>query len=642
MAERRASSLGVIMAVAMVVIMAVLGLGLVAAEEDPWPDAPRYKEDPVLVEALVAIRAALRDPNGVLVDWVANSSVHPCNWTGVVCSVSLGIDLHSRNLSGTLSPEIGKIRWLEDVNLGDNDISGPIPETLGEFQSLVRVDLSNNRFSGTIPPALCKEPIYDLQLSHNNLSGTIPDAIFTHRSNFFVDLSFNNLSGTLPDYNISFYGINTANFEGNPILHYNCNGTCGSTPMQENALPKESPTHWWYIIAMSDMLTYLVISFLIAFFLVMVLVVFWQWHRRHQIFADIYDKNESEACFGHLKRYMLKEIKQATNNFNRNNILGQGGFGIVYKGLLHDGTIAAVKRLKDFVSSTGEHQFRTEVAVISLVVHRNLLSLIGFCSEKNERLLVYPYMPNGTVSSKLQEYVNQKPALDWPTRKKIALGTARGLVYLHDQCYPKIIHRDIKASNVLLDEEFEAIVADFGMAKMLEQGQTHVISEIRGTFGRIAPEYLRTGESSEKTDVYAYGLLLMELITGRRTLDVREEEYPKGGLVDWARELLEEGQLSSLVDKRLGSDYDSAELVEMVQTVLLCAMYNADHRPRMSEVVRMLEGDGSSAKRWEALKDIPTTPLPGTPVFIPSLAHGGEGEEYQSGDIEAIELSGPR
>ncbi|PNT71714.1 hypothetical protein BRADI_2g34314v3 [Brachypodium distachyon] len=590
MAERRASSLGVIMAVAMVVIMAVLGLGLVAAEEDPWPDAPRYK-----VEALVAIRAALRDPNGVLVDWVANSSVHPCNWTGVVCSVSLGIDLHSRNLSGTLSPEIGKIRWLEDVNLGDNDISGPIPETLGEFQSLVRVDLSNNRFSGTIPPALCKEPIYDLQLSHNNLSGTIPDAIFTHRSNFFVDLSFNNLSGTLPDYNISFYGINTANFEGNPILHYNCNGTCGSTPMQENALPKESP-----------------------------------------------NKNESEACFGHLKRYMLKEIKQATNNFNRNNILGQGGFGIVYKGLLHDGTIAAVKRLKDFVSSTGEHQFRTEVAVISLVVHRNLLSLIGFCSEKNERLLVYPYMPNGTVSSKLQEYVNQKPALDWPTRKKIALGTARGLVYLHDQCYPKIIHRDIKASNVLLDEEFEAIVADFGMAKMLEQGQTHVISEIRGTFGRIAPEYLRTGESSEKTDVYAYGLLLMELITGRRTLDVREEEYPKGGLVDWARELLEEGQLSSLVDKRLGSDYDSAELVEMVQTVLLCAMYNADHRPRMSEVVRMLEGDGSSAKRWEALKDIPTTPLPGTPVFIPSLAHGGEGEEYQSGDIEAIELSGPR
>ncbi|RWW30732.1 hypothetical protein BHE74_00028946, partial [Ensete ventricosum] len=211
------------------------------------------------------------------------------------------------------------------------------------------------------------------------------------------------------------------------------------------------------------------------------------------------------------KRYSFKELRAATNNFNSKNILGKGGYGIVYKGCMRDGTIVAVKRLRDY-NTIGGVQFQTEVEMISLAVHRHLLRLCGFCTTENERLLVYPYMPNGSVASQLREHVHGKPALDWSRRKRIALGTARGLLYLHEQCDPKIIHRDVKAANILLDEDFEAVVGDFG---------------------HIAPEYLSTGQSSEKTDVFGFGILLLELITGQKALDFGRLSNQKGVMLDW-------------------------------------------------------------------------------------------------------------
>uniref|UniRef100_A0A0D9XRD6 non-specific serine/threonine protein kinase n=1 Tax=Leersia perrieri TaxID=77586 RepID=A0A0D9XRD6_9ORYZ len=349
-----------------------------------------------------------------------------------------------------------------------------------------------------------------------------------------------------------------------------------------------------------------------------------------------------ETHLGHLKRFMIKEIQEATNNFDRNNILGQGGFGVVYKGRLRDSTIVAVKRMKDCTTAIADEQFHTEVEVISLIVHRNLLKLTGFCVTNTERLLVYPFMPNGNVSSKLQEYVDGKPALDWSRRRRIALGAARGLVYLHDQCDPKIIHRDIKASNVLLDEYLEAVVADFGLVKLLNHGESHAITVVRGTRGRIPPEYLTANQASEKTDVYAFGFLLIELITGRRSIELHENEYENGGILDWANELLEKNRLSSFVDRRLKNDYVSAELEEMVQIALLCTMYSPDHRPRMTEVVRMLEGsDGSIAEKWEAVKDVDRS-KPSTPEFMLSPPVDNGSAEHNSIQLEAEELSGPR
>uniref|UniRef100_A0ACD5W615 Uncharacterized protein n=1 Tax=Avena sativa TaxID=4498 RepID=A0ACD5W615_AVESA len=640
MGEGRAAALGVIRAA---VVLAVLGL-IAAASSSARAEVLSSPADEV--EALLTIRAALRDPDNFLGGWVVTSGGDPCSWMWVTCSADglvSELELGNKNLSGRLSPAIGNLRQLRNLFLDHNAISGPIPDTIGGLPLLKKLDLSNNQFNGTIPHTLGDlKDLYYVKLSHNSLSGFIPDPLITSDSLFILDLSFNNLSGT-----VSEFRIKNVFLDGNPLLRYpSCGARCDSMRTQEEItvpaqdLQNNSQT---FATSTKTVLLCMATTFVVVVFLAVVASATRQWRMRHQIFADIDVKKDSEVFLGHVKRYTLKDIKEATNNFNPNNILGQGGFGIVYKAILYDGTIAAVKRLKEFVSA-GEGQFHTEVEVISLVVHRNLLSLIGVCSEDNERLLVYPYMLNGTVSSKLQAYVSGKPALDWPRRKKIALGTARGLAYLHEQCDPKIIHRDIKASNILLDEFLEAIVADFGLIKLLGQGESHVFSVIRGTFGRIAPEYLMKGESSEKTDVFAYGLLLVELITGRKSFDMHDDDHPNG-VVDWARELLEKDELSSFVDKRLLNNYNSAELKEMVQIALLCTMFSPAHRPRMSEIIRMLEGYGSVAERWEGLKNVLIpVPMPGASHFAPSPANYSccEEDECSSVELEAVELSGPR
>lgn len=273
----------------------------------------------------------------------------------------------------------------------------------------------------------------------------------------------------------------------------------------------------------------------------------------------ISDQHSEEVSLGNVKRFQFRELQIATDNFSSKNILGKGGFGYVYRGQLQDGTLVAVKRLKDGSASGGEIQFQTEVEMISLAVHRNLLRLYGFCMTATERLLVYPYMSNGSVASRLKGnwYIlslcsNQicicffwviyfiydlfylgKPPLDWTTRKRIALGAARGLLYLHEQCDPKIIHRDVKAANILLDDYCEAIVGDFGLAKLLDHRESHVTTAVRGTVGHIAPEYLSTGQSSEKTDVFGFGILLLELITGQTALEFGKASNQKGAMLDW-------------------------------------------------------------------------------------------------------------
>ncbi|GMQ01684.1 hypothetical protein CsSME_00048238 [Camellia sinensis var. sinensis] len=239
----------------------------------------------------------------------------------------------------------------------------------------------------------------------------------------------------------------------------------------------------------------------------LIAVGFLYWRRiknKKQTILDISEVQEEGLMkLGNLRNFTFRELQVATDNFSSNNILGAGGFGNVYKGKLRDGTMVAVKRLKDVIGTAGESQFRTELEMISLAVHRNLLHLMGYCAAPVQRLLVYPYMSNGSVASRLR---------DWNTRKKIAIGAARGLLYLHEQCDPKLIHRDVKAANILLDDYCEAVVGDFGLAKLLDHGDSHVTTAVRGTVGHIAPEYLSTGQSSEKTDVFGFGILLLELI----------------------------------------------------------------------------------------------------------------------------------
>ncbi|KAI7729000.1 hypothetical protein M8C21_021495, partial [Ambrosia artemisiifolia] len=220
--------------------------------------------------------------------------------------------------------------------------------------------------------------------------------------------------------------------------------------------------------------------------------------------------------------------------------------------------------------------------------------------------IIFPELNSLILLWVLPDQIQGKPVLDWSRRKNIALGTARGLLYLHEQSDPKIIHRDVKAANILLDEDFEAVVGDFGLAKLLDHRDSHVTTAVRGTVGHIAPEYLSTGQSSEKTDVFGFGILLLELITGQKALDFgKTAANQKGVMLDWVKKLHQDGKLNLMVDKSLKNNFDRVELEEMVQVALLCTQFSPSNRPKMSEVLRMLEGEGL-VERWEASQNIET------------------------------------
>lgn len=593
------------------------------------------------VVALMAIKNDLNDPYNVLENWDINS-VDPCSWRMVTCSPDgyvYALGLPSQSLSGTLSSGIGNLTNLQSVLLQNNVISGPIPAAVGKLQNLQTLDLSNNKFSGGIPSSLGDlRNLNYLRLNNNSLTGTCPESLSNLGGLTLVDLSFNNLSGSLPKISARTFKI-----IGNPLIcSVNSMNNCSVASPEPLSFPPDAlkgqadsgkKSHRVAIaFGASFGAAFLIITMLGGLF------VWWRYRHNQQIFFDVNDQYDPEVCLGHLKRYSFKELRAATNHFNPKNILGRGGFGIVYKGCLNDGTLVAVKRLKDYNAVGGEIQFQTEVEMISLAVHRNLLRLCGFCTTESERLLVYPYMPNGSVASRLRDYVHGRPALDWMRRKSIALGTARGLVYLHEQCDPKIIHRDVKAANILLDEDFEAVVGDFGLAKLLDHRDSHVTTAVRGTVGHIAPEYLSTGQSSEKTDVFGFGILLLELITGQKALNFGRAANQKGVMLDWVKKLHQEGKLNLMVDKDLKGNFDRIELEEMVQVALLCTQFNPSHRPKMSDVLRMLEGDGL-AEKWEASQNVETPRI--RSCEDPPKRYSDFIEET-SLVIEAMELSGPR
>ncbi|CAN6441687.1 unnamed protein product [Victoria cruziana] len=227
--------------------------------------------------------------------------------------------------------------------------------------------------------------------------------------------------------------------------------------------------------------------------------------------------------------FTYEELAIATNGFSSENLLGQGGFGYVHKGILPNGKEVAIKQLKSG-SGQGEREFHAEVEIISRVHHKHLVSLVGYCISGTQRLLVYEFVPNNTLEFHL--HGRSQPTMDWSTRLKIALGAARGLAYLHEDCHPRIIHRDIKAANILLDFKFEAKVADFGLAKLSADNNTHVSTRVMGTFGYLAPEYASSGKLTEKSDVFSFGVMLLELITGRRPFDA-SQSFVDDSLVDW-------------------------------------------------------------------------------------------------------------
>ncbi|VFQ64353.1 unnamed protein product [Cuscuta campestris] len=327
------------------------------------------------------------------------------------------------------------------------------------------------------------------------------------------------------------------------------------------------------------------ISISCCVFVLLILVVLWL---RGYLGGKVEEDNELRTLDLQTGYFTLRQVKTATNNFDPANKIGEGGFGPVYKGILSDGGVVAVKQLSS-KSKQGNREFVNEIGMISALQHPNLVKLYGCCIEGNQLLLIYEYMENNCLSRALFGRPDQRLSLDWETRKKICMGIAKGLAYLHEESRLKIVHRDIKASNVLLDKDLSAKISDFGLAKLDEEENTHISTRIAGTVGYMAPEYAMRGYLTDKADVYSFGIVALEIVSGKSNTNYRpKEEFVY--LLDWAYVLEEQGNLLELVDQSLGSNYSKKEAMRMLRLALLCANPSPSLRPSMSSVVKMLEG----------------------------------------------------
>ncbi|KAL2491824.1 Receptor-like cytosolic serine/threonine-protein kinase RBK2 [Abeliophyllum distichum] len=283
------------------------------------------------------------------------------------------------------------------------------------------------------------------------------------------------------------------------------------------------------------------------------------------------------------KNFTLDDLQTATNNFSQENLIGKGGYAEVYKGSLPDGKLVAIKQLNKGTSDEQVINFLSEIGIIAHVNHPNTAKMIGYGVEGGT-FLVLNLSSLGSLGSLLR---GSKEKLDWGARYKIIIGTADGLLYLHEHCQRRIIHRDIKADNILLTEDFEPQICDFGLAKWLPKQWSHYnVSKFEGTFGYFAPEYFMHGIVDEKTDVFSFGVLLLELITGRQALD-----DSRRSLVLWAKPFLDKNEVKELVDPSLGGNYDQQEMNRVLLTATMCVEQNPILRPHMSQVVRLLKVD---------------------------------------------------
>ncbi|OAY80910.1 Somatic embryogenesis receptor kinase 1 [Ananas comosus] len=535
-------------------------------------------------DALSKLKNNLNDPTNVLQSWDP-TLVNPCTWFHVTCDSDnsvIRVDLGNAQLSGTLVPDLGVLKNLQYLELYGNNISGSIPYELGNLTNLVSLDLYMNKFSGPIPPTL------------GNLMNLR-----------FLDLSNNNLSGSVPSTG-SFSLFTPISFQNNPNL---CGP--GTTKRCPNGLHCLRRLHLFLqhrIISRKQCLYHWGTC--------------WRSCCRRRSFV---------CCTGYRFAWCgAASHKSISLMYQPKNILGRG---------VSERSTGAVlltvrwwrKRLKE-EKHRCELQFQTEVEMISMAVHRNLLAFV-ILHDADRTVACVSYMANGSVASCL------RATLDWPTRRRIALGAARGLSYLHDHCDPKIIHRDVKAANILLDEEFEAVVGDFGLANSWTTKTLTLTTAVRGTIGHIAPEYLSTGKSSEKTDVFGYGIMLLELITGQRAFDLaRLANDDDVMLLDWVKALLKEKKLEMLVDPDLQNNYIDVEVESLIQVALLCTQSSPMERPKMSEVVRMLEGDGL-AERWEEWQKVEVVRQE---MEMDPRNHNSEWIIDSTDNLRADELSGPR
>ncbi|CAI9753110.1 unnamed protein product [Fraxinus pennsylvanica] len=522
------------------------------------------------------------------------STRHPCNFTRVYRGITeptfnhngsmIFLDLSYNKLEGSIPKELGSMYYCFVLNLGHNDLSGPIPQELGGLKTVAILDLSYNKLNGTIPQSLTSlTSLGEIDMSNNNLSGMIPE------SAQFV---------TFPEYKFA----NNSGLCGIPLPACQLKADAGSSQHQKSHRRQASLA--------GSVATGLLFSLFCIFGVVIVAMEIRKRRRKKEEAAlDAYMDNHSNsatmtgnwrlsardalsinlATFEKpLRKLTFGDLLEATNGFHNDSVIGKGGFGDVYKAQLKDGSVVAIKKLIH-VSGQGDREFTAEMETIGKIKHRNLVPLLGYCKVGEERLLVYEYMKYGSLEDVLHDRKKIGLKLNWAARRKIAIGAARGLAFLHHNCIPHIIHRDMKSSNVLLDDNLEARVSDFGMARLMSAMDTHLsVSTLAGTPGYVPPEYYQSFRCSTKGDVYSYGVVLLELLTGRQPTD--SADFGDNNLVGWVKQHAKL-RISDVFDPELFKEDPTLEIELLQHLKIACACLDDRRwkRPTMIQVMAMFK-----------------------------------------------------
>lgn len=516
------------------------------------------------------------------------------------------------------------------LQLSGNQFSGEVPQHIGRMQNFSMFHFSGNRFSGALPSEIGNLPLVVLNVSQNGFSGAIPSEIGNLKCLQNLDLSYNNFSGTFPTslnnlnelskFNVSYNPLISGvipstgqlatfdkySFLGDPLLHlpsFLNNSPIPPSSKNGAALIKNKG-----ILRHSTFFIFLILVFVFlicgAFtILVCTLIRGPEETQRYLLRNRLRQYGSSSSSSSISSPWLSDSIKvnktsfthadilKATANFSEDNIIGTGGFGTVYRGILPDGRQVAVKK-QQREGSEGEREFRAEMEVFcgdsAIWPHPNLVTLYGWCLDGSQKILIYEYMEGGS----LEDLISDQSKLNWRRRIAIAIDVARALVFLHHECYPAIVHRDVKASNILLDKNGKATVTDFGLARIVDTVDSHVSTIVAGTVGYVAPEYSQTWQATTKGDVYSFGVLAMELATGRRAVDGGEE-----CLVEQVRRVTGNGQLASessdqsllsTLIVQLEGNEGKEEMCELLRIGLKCTAETPQLRPNMKEVLSML------------------------------------------------------